>query len=52
MHRILTATITEISYYYVKKGISDVEIAKQLGLGLGEVRLVIGLFEGEIKNEA
>ena len=35
-----------------KKGISDVEIAKQLGLGLGEVRLVIGLFEGEIKNEA
>ena len=34
-----------------KKGISDVEIAKQLGLGLGEVRLVIGLFEGEIKNE-
>lgn len=35
-----------------KKGISDVEIAKQLGLGLGEVRLVRGLFEGEIKNEA
>lgn len=30
-----------------KKGLSDIEVAKKLGLGLGEVRLVIGLFKGE-----
>ncbi|MCM1493307.1 MAG: DUF6115 domain-containing protein [Muribaculaceae bacterium] len=29
-----------------KEGIADVEIARQLGLGLGEVRLVIGLYRG------
>ena len=28
-------------------GMSDVEIAKELGLGLGEVKLVIGLYKGE-----
>lgn len=28
-----------------KDGLSDVEIAKQLGLGLGEVRLVLGLYK-------
>ena len=30
-----------------QQGFSDVEIARQLGLGLGEVNLVIGLFKGE-----
>lgn len=30
-----------------QQGFSDVEIARQLGLGLGEVKLVIGLFKGE-----
>ena len=30
-----------------QQGLSDVEIARELGLGLGEVKLVIGLFEGE-----
>jgi hypothetical protein len=30
-----------------KQGISDVQIARDLGLGLGEVKLVIGLFKGE-----
>ncbi len=30
-----------------KEGISDVDIAKTLGLGLGEVKFVIGLFEEE-----
>ncbi len=34
-----------------KEGLSDVEIAKQLGRGLGEVKLVIGLFKGEEKIE-
>ena len=29
------------------QGASDVEIAKQLGLGLGEVKLVLGLYKGE-----
>ena len=29
------------------QGLSDVEIARELGLGLGEVKLVIGLFKGE-----
>lgn len=29
------------------QGSSDVEIAKQLGLGLGEVKLVLGLYKGE-----
>ncbi|MDY3275283.1 MAG: DUF6115 domain-containing protein [Agathobacter sp.] len=29
-------------------GMSDVEIAKELGLGLGEVKLVIGLYKGEL----
>jgi hypothetical protein len=32
-------------------GKSDVEIAKDLGLGLGEVKLVIGLFKEENKIE-
>lgn len=31
-----------------KKGITDVEIAKKLGLGLGEVKLVIGLYKEEV----
>lgn len=30
-----------------KKGLSDVEIARNLGMGVGEVRLVIGLYRGE-----
>lgn len=34
-----------------KQGINDVEIAKQLGLGLGEVKLVIGLYKGENTDE-
>ena len=34
-----------------KQGIDDVEIAKQLGLGLGEVKLVIGLYKGENTDE-
>lgn len=34
-----------------KDGKTDVEIAKELGLGLGEVKLVIGLFKGEIDHE-
>lgn len=32
-------------------GKSDVEIAKQLGLGLGEVKLVIGLFKEDTNSE-
>ncbi len=35
-----------------KLGKNDIEIAKDLGLGLGEVKLVLGLFEGEKKDEA
>uniref|UniRef100_UPI0040560E4E DUF6115 domain-containing protein n=1 Tax=Agathobacter sp. TaxID=2021311 RepID=UPI0040560E4E len=35
-----------------KSGSSDVEIAKELGCGLGEVRLVLGLFKEEQMNEA
>jgi hypothetical protein len=31
-----------------KKGISDVDIAKELGLGVGEVKLVINLFKGDV----
>ena len=34
-----------------RQGMSDVEIARTLGLGLGEVRLVIGLYKGEQKGE-
>ena len=34
-----------------KQGMSDVEIARTLGLGLGEVRLVIGLYKGEQTSE-
>lgn len=29
------------------QGVSDVNIAKELGLGLGEVKLVLGLYKGE-----
>lgn len=35
-----------------RQGKSDKEIARELGLGLGEVRLVIGLFKGVDKSEA
>ena len=35
-----------------RQGMTDVEIARQLGLGLGEVRLVIGLYKGEQTGEA
>jgi uncharacterized protein YneF (UPF0154 family) len=35
-----------------KQGVSDVAIARELGLGLGEVKLVIGLFKGEEAGEA
>jgi hypothetical protein len=34
-----------------QQGVSDVEIARDLGLGLGEVKLVIGLFKGEEYSE-
>lgn len=34
-----------------RQGMSDVKIARTLGLGLGEVRLVIGLYKGEQKGE-
>ena len=30
------------------EGVNDVEIARRLGLGLGEVKLVIGLYKGEL----
>lgn len=35
-----------------KEGKKDVEIAKELGLGLGEVKLVIGLYKKEQSGEA
>lgn len=35
-----------------RQGMTDVDIARQLGLGLGEVRLVIGLYKGEQTGEA
>lgn len=34
------------------QGMTDIEIAKELGLGLGEVKLVIGLFKEDIDSEA
>lgn len=34
-----------------QQGCSDVEIARTLGLGLGEIRLVIGLYRGEETGE-
>ena len=34
-----------------KSGQSEVDIARSLGLGIGEVRLVIDLYKGEGKNE-
>ena len=34
-----------------QNGVSDVEIARQLGRGLGEVKLVIGLYKGEDVSE-
>ena len=34
-----------------RQGMSDVEIARTLGLGLGEVLLVIGLYKGEQTSE-
>lgn len=34
-----------------QQGLSDVEIARELGLGLGEVKLVIGLFKREQTGE-
>lgn len=34
-----------------QSGVSDVEIARQLGRGLGEVKLVIGLYKGEDVSE-
>lgn len=33
-----------------KQGMSDVEIARKFGLGLGEVKLVIGLYKGETNS--
>lgn len=35
-----------------RAGKSDVEIAKKLNCGLGEVKLVIGLYKGDVNNEA
>lgn len=40
---------TEILTMY-KAGMSDVEIARNLGLGVGEVRLVIGLYRGDMNS--
>ena len=34
-----------------QNGVSDVEIARKLGRGLGEVKLVIGLYKGEDVSE-
>lgn len=34
-----------------RQGINDVEIAKELNLGLGEVKLVIGLYRGDNTDE-
>lgn len=34
------------------QGMSFVDIARELGLGLGEVKLVVGLFKGEDNSEA
>ena len=34
-----------------KEGMSELEIAKQLGRGLGEVKLVLGLFGEEQAHE-
>jgi hypothetical protein len=34
-----------------QQGKPDVEIARDLGLGLGEVKLVIGLYKGEQISE-
>lgn len=33
-----------------KEGLSEVEIAKKFGVGLGEVKLVIGLYKGDINS--
>jgi len=33
-----------------REGMSDVEIARKFGLGLGEVKLVIGLYKGETNS--
>lgn len=33
-----------------REGMSDVEIARKFGLGLGEVKLVIGLYKGEANS--
>lgn len=33
-----------------KEGLSDIEIARKFGLGLGEVKLVIGLYKGDIDS--
>lgn len=33
-----------------KQGLNDVEIARKLGLGIGEVKLVIGLYKGETNS--
>ncbi len=42
---------TEIINLY-KKGLPEIEIAKKLGRGLGEVKLVLGLFSEGKKDEA
>lgn len=38
--------------YLHQQGLSDVDIARELSCGLGEVKLVIGLFKGEREIEA
>ena len=30
-----------------REGMSDIDIARNLGMGVGEVRLIIGLYRGE-----
>ena len=33
-----------------REGLSEVEIARRLGIGVGEVRLIIGLYRGEVDS--
>lgn len=42
----------EVILRLYKEGKSNVEIAKRMGIGLGEINLVIGLFKEEELNEA
>ena len=41
----------QVKHTLHQNGVSDVEIARKLGRGLGEVKLVIGLYKGEDVSE-